>query len=192
MLKVPPVRRELFLKQYDDEEEIVSLYNELTDSVTRRYKYFPEIQDGVRPIGNAIMKKLLDSDRQCVLKCGVQNEMVKHFYRINMYKKGFYVYGDAYDRLKKRQQNVVTYVTEKSIKFGNVLFFIQSEEQNRIVNCAKVRLLPKVQSVGCVWQVDVSDKVEFIPSQFILNVNNFVVVNEQKYVCPSPYRNDRD
>lgn len=192
MLKVPPVLRELFLKQYDDEEEIVSLYNELTDSVTRRYKYLPEIQDGVRPIGNAIMKKLSDSDRQCVFKCGVQNEMVKHFYRINVYKKGFYVYGDANDRLRKRQQNVVTYVTEKSIKFGNVMFFIQSEEQNRIVNLAKVRLLPKVQSVGCVWQVDVSDQVEFIPIQSILNVNNFVVVNEQKYVCPSPNRYDRD
>lgn len=47
------------------------------------------------------MKKLSDSERQCVLKCGVQNEMVKHFYRIDMYKKSFYVYGDAYDRLKK-------------------------------------------------------------------------------------------
>lgn len=72
------------------------------------------------------------------------------------------------------------------------MFFIQSEEQNRIVNLAKVRLLPKVQYVGCVWQVDVSDKVEFIPIQSILNVNNFVVVNEQKYVCPSPNRYDRD
>lgn len=53
----------------------------------------------------------------------MQNDMVKHFYRINMYKKGFYVYRDAYDRLKKRQQNVVTYVIEKRIKFGNVIFF---------------------------------------------------------------------
>lgn len=62
------------------------------------------------------------------------------------------------------------------------MFFIQSEEQNRIVNLAKVRLSPKVQSVGCIWQVDISDKVKFISIQSNLHVNNFVVVNEQKYV----------
>lgn len=72
------------------------------------------------------------------------------------------------------------------------MFFIRPEEQNRIINLAKVGLLPKVQSVGCVWQVDVSDKVEFIPIQSILNDNNFVVVNGQKYVCSSPNRYDRD
>lgn len=192
MLKVPPVLRELFLKDYDDGEEIVSLYNELTDSVTGRYKYLSEIEEGIRPIGNVFIKELTDSDRHCALKFGVHNVLVKCFYRINMYKKGFYVYGQAYDRLKKRQQNVVTYITRDSIKFGNVVFFIQSEEQNRIVNLAKVRLLPKIQSVGCVWQVGISDDVDFIPIQSIINVNNFVVINDQNYVCPSPNRYDRD
>lgn len=191
MLKVPPVLRELFLKDYDDGEEIVSLY-ELTDSVTGRYKYLSEIEEGIRPIGNVFIKELTDSDRHCALKFGVHNVLVKCFYRINMYKKGFYVYGQAYDRLKKRQQNVVTYITRDSIKFGNVVFFIQSEEQNRIVNLAKVRLLPKIQSVGCVWQVGISDDVDFIPIQSIINVNNFVVINDQNYVCPSPNRYDRD
>ena len=169
MLKVPPVLRELFLKDYDDGEEIVSLYNELTDSVTGRYKYLSEIEEGIRPIGNVFIKELTDSDRHCALKFGVHNVLVKCFYRINMYKKGFYVYGQAYDRLKKRQQNVVTHITRDSIKFGNVVFFIQSEEQNRIVNLAKVRLLPKIQSVGCVWQVGISDDVDFIPIQSIIN-----------------------
>ena len=51
MLKV---LRELFLKDYDDGEEIVSLYNELTDSVTGRYKYLSEIEEGNRPIWECV------------------------------------------------------------------------------------------------------------------------------------------
>jgi hypothetical protein len=192
MLKVPPILYDLFLRDYGNEEEVVSLYKELTDSVTGRYKYLSEIEGGVRPIGNAFIKRLTESDRQCALKFGVHNELVKCFYRINMYKKGFYVYGQEYERLKKRQQSVISYTSGNAIKFGNVIFFIQAEELNRVVNLAKIRLLPKVQSVGCVWQVDISDNVDFIPIQSILNVNNFVVVCDQNYVCPSPNRYDRD
>lgn len=43
-----------------------------------------------------------------VQKFGVTENKVIYFNRVNMYRKGFYIYCKEYEKLEKRQQCVVT------------------------------------------------------------------------------------
>jgi hypothetical protein len=101
MLKVPPIMYDRFLKNSAD-EEIILLYHELSDSVLSRHTFNDEIEDGVRPIGNAFEITLTAEEAQKARKCGIINLNVKQFLKINMYKRGFYVYGTRYRRLQKK------------------------------------------------------------------------------------------
>lgn len=193
MLRVPSRMYTLYLKDTTNQEAI-DLYNELSDSVTARYKHLDEIEDGIRPLGSATWKQLSDDEKKMALSHGIKNDEVKEFYRVNMYKKGFYVYGKAYSRLDKRQQNVISYLRSEKIEFASVISFIQSEERhpNVTINIAIVKPFKKLQPLGCVWEVSPEDTFEFIPIHNIINVNNFVQIKNACYVCPSPNRYDRD
>lgn len=193
MLKVPPIMYDKFLKKSPD-DEIISLYKELTDSVRGRHQFDCEIEDGIRPVGSASMVTISKDHALIVLKCGIRNTLVKCFQRINMYKKGFYVYSQSYGRLQKRQQHIVTCIVNGNLHFYSVLTFLQSDEKYppRTVNVAMLKLFRKIQPVGCVWEVEEVDEIDFLPINSILNVNNFLVINDKKYICPSPNRYDRD
>lgn len=193
MLKVPPIMYDRFLKNSND-EEVVLLYHELSDSVLNRHKFCDEIEDGIRPIGNAYSITLTPEEAQQARKCGVMNQNVKQFQKINMYKRGFYVYGARYGRLQKRQQHIVTCRTCEDTSFYSVEMFVQSEESNpdRLINLVFVRSFEKIQSVGNIWEVKPSEETEFLPIACIMNVNNYVVVDGKHYICPSPNRYDRD
>lgn len=193
LLKVTPIMFDKYLNDGKD-DEILEIYNELNDSVLGRHKYSHEIEDGIRPVGSATWKVLTDEEAKLAKNFGIFNKTVKCFSKINMYKRGFYVYSREYTRLQKRQQNVVTFISNKKMNFCSVLCFVQSDEQHptRTINVAIVTPYTKVQSVGCVWEVRETENIDFIPIQCILNVNNTVTVNEKLYVCPSPNRYDRD
>ena len=194
MLRVPSTMFTIYVDDNTD-EEVVNLYRELSDSVTVRHKHMDEIEDGVHPMGNTAYKTLDRNEKLLVLKLGVRNDVVKEYFRINMYKKGFYVYGKSYSRLEKRQQHVITYQKAGKTEFASVISFIQSEEQNpnKIINFAFIKEIRKIRPLGCIWEVSIEeDRLEVIPIQNIVNVNNFMKADNKCYVCPSPNRYDRD
>ena len=192
MLKVPPIMYNIFLKDSAD-EQVLLLYHELTDSVTGRHKYEDEIEDGIRPIGSANVKVLTPTEYTFACKFGIVEKEVKAFNRIDMYRKGFYVYSKEYKRLQKRQQNVVTCAISGEMKFCTVTVFYQCFKRNQEpVNLAVVNYFKKIRSLGCVWEVECHENLDMIPISCITNVNNIVKANGRIYVCPSPNRYDRD
>lgn len=192
MLKVPPIMYTIFLKDSTD-TDLLFLYNELTDSVTGRHRYENDIEDGIRPIGKVITRILTQDEQKLVQKFGVTENEVKYFNRVNMYRKGFYIYCKEYEKLKKRQQCVVTCSMGKMLHFCIVLAFYQCSGRNQQpVNLALVKYFDKVQSIGCVWQVSCPAKLDLIPISCIMNVNNIVEINGKTYICPPPNRYDRD
>lgn len=192
MLKVPPIMYNIFLKDSAD-EQILSLYNELTDSVTGRHKYEDEIENGIKPIGSANVKVLTPKELTLASKFGIIEKEVKVFSRIDMYRKGFYVYSKGYERLQKRQQNVVTCAISGEMQFCTVIAFYQCLRRNQEpINLALVNYFKKIQSVGCVWQVECPENLDMIPISCITNVNNIVKAHGKTYICPSPNRYDRD
>ncbi|KAK3104547.1 hypothetical protein FSP39_004672 [Pinctada imbricata] len=183
----------MFTIYVDDntDEEAVNLYRELS----ARHKHMDEIEDGVHPMGNTSYKTFEHNEKHLALKLGVKNDVVKEYFRINMYKKGFYVHGKSYSRLEKRQQHVITYQKAGKAEFASVISFIQSEEQNpnKIINFAFIKEIRKNRPLGCVWEVSIEeDRLEVIPNQNIVNVNNFMKADNKCFVCPSPNRYDRD
>lgn len=53
------------------------------------------------------MKVLTPTEQTIACKFGNTEKEVNVFNRIDMYRKGFYVYSKEYERLQKRQQNVI-------------------------------------------------------------------------------------
>lgn len=192
MLKVPPIMYTIFLKESAD-EQVLLLYNELSDSVTGRHRYEHEIEDGIRPIGSAHVKVLTPTEQTIAYKFAITEKEVNVFNRIDMYRKGFYVYSKEYERLQKRQQNVITCALGGDMKLCTVISFYQCFRRNKEpINLALVNYFKKIQSVGCVWQVECQDQLDMIPISCIMNVNNIIKVYGKTYICPSPNRYDRD
>lgn len=100
MLKVPPIMYNIFLKESAD-EQVLSLYNELSDSVTGRHRYEHEIENGIRPIRSAHVKVLTPTEQTIAYKFAITEKEVNVFNRIDMYRKGFYVYSKEYETLQK-------------------------------------------------------------------------------------------
>lgn len=181
-----------FLKDSTD-TDLLLLYNELADSVTGRHRYENDIEDGIRPIGKVITRVLTQDEQKLVQKFGVTENEVKYFNRVNMYRKGFYIYCKEYEKLKKRQQCVVTCSMGKMLHFCMVLAFYQCSGRNHHpVNLALVKYFDKVQSIGCVWHVTCPAKLDLIPISCIMNVNNVVEINGKTYIFPPPKRYVRD
>jgi hypothetical protein len=86
------------------------------------------------PLGSASMSVISQDHLELAYKCGIRNTSVKCFERINMYKKGFYVYSKRYGTLQLRQQNVVACKT-----------------------------IEKRQPICCVWEVEDLGQIDFIP-----------------------------
>lgn len=80
----------IFLKESAD-KQVVSLYNELTDSVTGRHRYEHEIEDGIMPIGSAYVKVLTPTEQTIACTFGNKENEVNVFNIIDMYRKGVYV-----------------------------------------------------------------------------------------------------
>lgn len=80
----------IFLKESAD-EQVVSLYNELTDSVTGRHRYQHDIEDGIMPIGSANVKVLTPTEQTIACKFGNTEKEVNVFNITDMYRKGVYV-----------------------------------------------------------------------------------------------------
>lgn len=76
----------IFLKESAD-EQVVSLYNELTDSVTGRHRYEHEIEDGIKPIGSAYVKVLTPTEQTIACTFGNKENEVNVFNIIDMYRK---------------------------------------------------------------------------------------------------------
>lgn len=188
MLQIPAAMSMIYLKNVS--EDIMCLYHELNGS----NKQLREIEAGVALMGNAKTRILDPKEQRLILKFGVRNSEVKEFLRVNMYKKGFYVYGSKYKRLEKRQQHIITYKKGNLSEFGAVISFVQSEEQNpnAVVNLAEIKPFKKIVPIGCVWEVATEESIDFIPVTNIINVNNIVSVLNKLYLCPSPNRHDRD
>lgn len=70
------------------------------------YRYEHDIEDGIRPIGSAYVKVLTPTEQTIACKFGNTEKEVNVYNRIDMYRKGFYVYSKEYERLQKRQQNL--------------------------------------------------------------------------------------
>lgn len=73
------------------DKQVVSLYNELTDSVTGRHRYEHEIEDGIKPIGSAYVKVLTPTEQTIACTFGNNENEVNVFNIIDMYRKGVYV-----------------------------------------------------------------------------------------------------
>ena len=58
------------------------------------------------PLDPASMSVISQDHLELAYKCDIRNTSVKCFERINMYKKGFYVYSKRYGTLQLRQQIV--------------------------------------------------------------------------------------
>jgi len=94
-------------------------------------------------LGPASMSVISQDHLELAYKCGIMNTSVKCFERINMYKKGFYVYSKRYGTLQLRQQNVVTCKISGKLELCSVLAFLLSDERypTCIVNVAMEKLL---------------------------------------------------
>lgn len=90
MLRVPPIMYNMFLKESAD-EQVVSLYNELTDSVTGRHRYEHEIEDRIMLTGSAYVKVLTPTEQTIACKFGNTEKEVNVFNILDMYRKGVYV-----------------------------------------------------------------------------------------------------
>lgn len=85
-------------------------------------------------------------------------------------------YSKKYERLQKRQQNVIT-CSLGEMEFCSVISFYQCFKRNKEpINLALVNYFKKIQSVGCVWQVECQDQLDMIPISCIMNVNNIINV----------------
>lgn len=188
LLQVPVAMSAKYLK--GAQEDAMCLFHELNGSD----RHLHEIEAGIGFIGTASIRTLNAEEQRLVLKFGVRNTEVKEFLKINMYKKGFYVYGSNYSRLEKRQQHIITYQKGNELEFASVLSFVQCEERSPrvIFNLAVIKPFKKIVPLGCVWEVSREDHIDFIPIQTILNVNNIVTAVNKVYLCPSPNRYDRD
>ncbi|KAK3085488.1 hypothetical protein FSP39_004118 [Pinctada imbricata] len=191
LLKVPPILFDKFCADSVD-EEISLLYSELLDSVAGRQKIDDDIEPGVRSIGSAVFKTLTREEIDSLMKYGVRDSNVKEFQRVNMYKKGFYVYASGYGRLQKRQQSIVTCKVGNEFRFCEVIAFLQIESLQNTLNVAKVKHFKSKHMLGHIWEVTKTEETDFIPINCILNVNNLVFVEDKQYICPSPNRYDRD
>lgn len=139
------------------------------------------------------MKVLTPTEQTIACKFAITEKEVNVFNRIDMYRKGFYVYSKEYERLQKRQQNVITCALGGDMKLCTVISFYQCFRRNKEpINLALVNYFKKIQSVGCVWQVECQDQLDTIPISCIMNVNNIIKVYGNTYICPSPNRYDRD
>lgn len=86
-------------------------------------------------------------------------------------------YSKKYERLQKRQQNVITCSLGGETEFCSVISFYQCFRRNKEpINLALVNYFKKIQSVGCVWQVECQDQLDMIPISCIMNVNNIINV----------------
>ncbi|XP_060599450.1 uncharacterized protein LOC132753052, partial [Ruditapes philippinarum] len=190
MLKVIPILNEKHLKYLENDFDIKQLYAELNDSVDARHTFQDEIEPGIRPIGTVKLVKLNEEEYRIASVYGIDNENVRQFFKVNMYKRGFYVYGTDYKRLQKRQQHVATFLDSvtSSAEFCSVKFFIQSNN----INLAFVEIFDKLECFGCVWKVSFTKRMCFIRVDAIINVNNIVTVQDESYICPPPNRYDRD
>lgn len=194
LVKAIPIMSKKYLKDVDICDNVFELYNELTDSIASRRNVENEIEDGIVKIGHTFNGELNDEEVAAVSYYGLDcMRNVYLYYNINMYKKGFYVYGKLYKRLSKRQQHVITYCHENEYKFGSVRYFIEANlSSDDMINLALVEPFRKVKSVGCVWKVEILNTCIAIPLKSITNVNNFVGVHGDFYVCPPPNRYERD
>ena len=190
MLKVTPLLYEKHLKTSEN-DDIKQLYLELSDSVHARHTFQKDIEVGIRPIGTVKWIKLSKENLQMASIYGISSENVKQFFKVNMYKGGFYIYGADYKRLSKRQQHIATYLESNSVEFCSVKYFIQSEN-NGIVNLAFIEIFDKVESFGSIWLVKMTNRKKFIPIHSIININNSVKNQDEIYICPPPNRYDRD
>lgn len=174
----------------DAQEDAICISHELNGSD----RHLHEIEAVIGFIGTASIRTLNAEDQRLVSKFGVRNTEVKEFFKINMYKKGFYAYGNNYSDLEKRRQHIITYQKGNELEFASVLLFVQCEERSPhvIFNLAVIKPFKKIVPLGCVWEVSREDHIDFIPKQNILNVNNIVTGVNKIYVCPSPNRYDRD
>jgi hypothetical protein len=194
MLRIPSTMYALYVDQYTD-NNVIELYRELSDSISARYRQNDIIDDGINVMGTITNRNLTEEEKIQAIKFGVRNEIVKEYFKVNMFRRGFYVYGRSYSRLQKRQQHVVTIRKAHCTEFASVLSFIQSEESHppAVINLALIKVIQKIKPLGCVWQVsEEEDKIECIPIQNIMNVNNFIKVDNLCYISPSPNRYDRD
>ena len=186
MLQVPSAMSPIYLK--NEREDVTCLYRELCGCDRNPNEY----EDGIDFMGTVTRRRLNEEERGLLLKFGIQEMEVKEFLRINMYKKGFYVCGNLYTRLEKRQQHAVTYLKENQPEFATVISFVQSDGHSGLINLAKIKPFRRIARFGCVWKISATDSIDFIPINNILNVNNIVTVNETLFMCPSPNRYDRD
>lgn len=68
-----------------------------------------------------------------------------------------------YKRLQKRQQNVITCSLGGEIELCSVISFYQCFRRNKEpINLALVNYFKKIQSVGCVWQVECQDQLHIM------------------------------
>lgn len=115
------------------------------------------------------MKVLTPTEQTIACKFGNTEKEVNVFNRIDMYRKGFYVYSKEYERLQKRQQNVITCSLGGEMEFCSVISFYQCFRRNKVpINLALVNYFKKIQSVGCVWQVECQNQLDIIPISFIM------------------------
>ncbi|XP_033725860.1 uncharacterized protein LOC117315674 [Pecten maximus] len=194
LVKAIPIMYDRYFKGIDDCDYVFELYHELSDSIASRRIHKHEIEDGIVRVGNLFNGELSDDEFAAISNYGVQcTRNVSKYYNINMYKKGFYVYGKLYKNLVKRQQHVITFFHENDYKFGSVVYFMESNDKTgNKINLALVEPMKKVKSVGSVWKIEFRKSCIAIPLKCITNINNFVGITGDFFVCPPPNRYDRD
>ena len=193
LLKAIPMMRDKYLNILDENDPVHELFLELSDSIASRKSLINAVEEGIVRVGHVVNGKLNDKEFTAVASYGVMKRDVVIYFGVNMFIKGFYVYGKLYKKMSKRQQHVITYQCGNSYRFGSVVQFIEATiNDNQKLNLAIVECMKKVKQLGCVWVVEPEDSCTAVLLHNIMNVNNFVSVQGDLYVCPAPNRYDRD
>lgn len=155
-----------------------------------------DLEPGVRALGKVRLRNLSDAECEALRYFGFassSSSSLPCFLRVNMIKKGFYVYGTEYKRLQKRQQSVVSYEDGNMFQFAQVICFVQLNEGNSVVNVALSHLYEKVLQIGHICEAKLNlSLIVGIKVSAISNICNIMEVGDEIYIMPSPNRYDRD
>ncbi|XP_069465487.1 uncharacterized protein [Ambystoma mexicanum] len=188
--KVTPLLFEVHKKQLSD--EVIDLYHSAINC-TRLPDKSKEIDMGICALGKIVWKQLPEEHYKLLQNMyGLKETTVKCFLRVNMYKRGFYVYGSEYCRLKKRQQSAVSYRKGNQLALGIAVCFLQFGVDSAIYNVALIENFKMIGSIGQLWTVEKGDLVDAVPMSAITNACNLVQVESETYIIAPPNRYDLD
>ena len=201
ILKVTPHLFQLY--KSSSSKEFANLYGKLMGENVHGTDGSKDLTNapGVCAAGSTRRRKLSPTEESSLItRYGVLASEITCFDRINMYRKGFSVYGIEYDRLKRRHQSTVQYcpATEhaeratKQVAYGIVKCFLQFTVQGVIENVALVTPMKTMETIGCVDRVQILDKVDVVSVLSIQKLCNYIPVQNEHYVCIPPNRYDRD